>query len=141
RLFSWPPSRFADASPCREAVQRGLRPGVALRGRPWPGGGLGRGRGRTMGAPAPGAEPPRHPAMPRVAATFLANAHARLVLLDEALARAAEPADVAWTLCGFAGKELELVDAIVYLCDAGGRTLTQQAAWGPKRAASRVLES
>src|SRR5690606_24500963 len=61
--------------------------------------------------------------------------------LDDALARAAEPADVAWTLCGFAGKELELVDAIVYLCDAGGHTLTQQAAWGPKRAASRVLES
>ena len=79
--------------------------------------------------------------MPRVAAAFLANAHARLGQLDDALARAAMPADIAWTLCSFAGKELELVDAIVYLCDPGGGTLTQQAAWGPKRAASRVLES
>lgn len=79
--------------------------------------------------------------MPRAAAAFLANAHARLALLDDALARAAMPAEIAWTLCSFAGKELELVDAIVYLCDPGGDTLTQQAAWGPKRAASRVLES
>ena len=79
--------------------------------------------------------------MPRVAAAFLANARTRLAVLDESLARAATPADVAWTLCGFAGKELELVDAIVYLRDADGHALTQQAAWGPKRAASRVLES
>lgn len=79
--------------------------------------------------------------MPRVAAAFLANAHARLALLDEALGRTTISAEVAWTLCGFAGKELELVDAIVYLCDPGGDTLTQQAAWGPKRAASRMLES
>ena len=79
--------------------------------------------------------------MPRIAASFLANARTRLDALGESLARAKTPADVAWTLCGFAGKELGLVDAIVYLCDAGGRTLTQQAAWGPKRAASRVLES
>ena len=79
--------------------------------------------------------------MPRIAASFLANAHVRLAALDESLARAATPADVAWTLCGFAGKELELVDAIVYLRDPDGRTLTQHAAWGPKRAASRVLES
>lgn len=79
--------------------------------------------------------------MPRIAASFLANAHARLAALDESLARAATPADVAWTLCGFAGKELELVDAIVYLSDPDGCTLTQHAAWGPKRAASRMLES
>lgn len=77
----------------------------------------------------------------RIAATFLANAPARLDALDARLARAAAPADVAWTLCGFAGKELDLVDAIAYLRDPCGATLTQQAAWGPKRAASRVLES
>lgn len=75
------------------------------------------------------------------AAAFLANARDRLASLDTTLESAELPADVAWTLCGFAGKELELVDAIVYLCDPGGRALTQQAAWGPKRAASRVLES
>lgn len=77
----------------------------------------------------------------RTAAAFLANAQARLDALDALLSHAAVPADVAWTLCGFAGKELELVDAIVYLRDGCGATLTQQAAWGPKRAASRVLES
>ncbi|MDH5835185.1 GAF domain-containing protein [Luteimonas kalidii] len=75
------------------------------------------------------------------AAAFLANARNRLAQLDTALEGATLPAEVAWTLCGFAGKELELVDAIVYLCDPGGHSLTQQAAWGPKRAASRVLES
>ena len=79
--------------------------------------------------------------MSGAASDFLANAPARLAALGDALARAASPAEVAWTLCGCAGKELYLVDAIVYLLDPGGHTLTQQAAWGPKRAASRVLES
>jgi putative methionine-R-sulfoxide reductase with GAF domain len=77
----------------------------------------------------------------RTAAAFLANAQARLDALDTLLAHATTPADVAWTLCGFAGKELDLADAVVYLRDPCGTTLTQQAAWGPKRAASRVLES
>jgi len=79
--------------------------------------------------------------MDAIATAFLANAARRLAPLDDTLAQAHSPDDVAWTLCRFAGKELELVDVIVYLCDPGGRTLTQQAAWGPKRAASRVLES
>lgn len=79
--------------------------------------------------------------MPAVATAFLANAARRLAPLDDALAQALSRDDVAWTLCRFAGKELDLIDVIVYLCDPGGRTLTQQAAWGPKRAASRVLES
>ena len=79
--------------------------------------------------------------MSGAATDFLANAAARLAALGAALERAATPADVAWTLCGCAGKDLHLVDAIVYLLDPGGDTLTQQAAWGPKRAASRMLES
>ncbi|MGJ4730959.1 GAF domain-containing protein [Luteimonas sp. SDU101] len=79
--------------------------------------------------------------MPAIATAFLTNAASRLAPLDEALALAQSPNDVAWTLCRFSGKELQLVDVIVYLCDPGGRSLTQQAAWGPKRAASRVLES
>lgn len=79
--------------------------------------------------------------MPAIATAFLANAASRLGPLDTALELAQSPNEVAWTLCRFTGKELQLVDVIVYLCDPGGRTLTQQAAWGPKRAASRVLES
>lgn len=79
--------------------------------------------------------------MPHAAADFLADAAARLGTLGAALEVAASPCDVAWTLCEFAGRELDLADAIVYLADPDGRTLTQQAAWGPKRAASRVLES
>lgn len=79
--------------------------------------------------------------MSGAAADFLANAPARLAMLGNALEHAASPGDVAWTLCSHAGKELYLVDAIVYLLDPGGDTLTQQAAWGPKRAASRMLES
>jgi len=75
------------------------------------------------------------------AAAFLSNAAPRLAALDAALAQVESPAEVAWTLCEYAGTELALVDAIVYLLDPGGRTLTQHAAWGPKRAASRVLES
>lgn len=74
-------------------------------------------------------------------AAFLAEARTRLARLSEALAAAATPLDVAWTLCEFSGRELDLVDCVVYLLDPGGATLTQQAAWGPKRAAERVLES
>lgn len=79
--------------------------------------------------------------MGATAIAFLANATRRLAPLDEALAHAQSPNDVAWTLCRYAGQELELVDVIVYLCDPCGHTLTQQAAWGPKCAASRMLES
>jgi len=75
------------------------------------------------------------------AAAFLSDASRRLAALDEALGHASNPGDVAWALCEYAGRELALADAIVYLLDPGGHVLTQQAAWGPKRAASRVLES
>ena len=74
-------------------------------------------------------------------AAFLGDAPARLARLTADLAQAATAGDVAWTLCEFAGDELDLADCVVYLLDADGRHLTQQAAWGPKRAATRVLES
>lgn len=74
------------------------------------------------------------------AALFLARSKVRLASLAAALAEAATPCALAWTLCEFAGRELTLVDVVVYLRD-GDRALVQQAAWGPKRAAEHVLES
>jgi len=74
-------------------------------------------------------------------AAFLGDAPARLARLAVELDRAATPPDVAWTLCEFAGRELGLADCVVYLLDADAAHLTQQAAWGPKRAARRMLES
>src|SRR5688500_12804938 len=74
------------------------------------------------------------------AALFLARAEVRLASLATALAEAATPGAAAWTLCEFAGRELTLVDVVVYLRDNDG-SLVQQAAWGPKRAAEHVLES
>ncbi len=79
--------------------------------------------------------------MARPTAAFLSDAGARLARLSQALAMAATAQDVAWTLCEFAGNELDLADCVVYLLDPGASTLTQQAAWGPKRAAHHVLES
>ncbi|MDH5824534.1 GAF domain-containing protein [Luteimonas sp. RD2P54] len=72
---------------------------------------------------------------------FLRQAGPRLAALVEELGRCARAVDVAWTLCEFAGPALGLVDCVTYLLDSDGRTLTQRAAWGPKRAADRVLES
>ena len=60
--------------------------------------------------------------------------------LDAQLAQCTTPIDVAWTLCDFAGRALELEDCVVYLADRNGRTLSQYAAWGPKRIAERVFE-
>jgi putative methionine-R-sulfoxide reductase with GAF domain len=74
-------------------------------------------------------------------AAFLRDAPARLARLAAELARAGGAQDVAWTLCEFAGRELGLADCVVYLLDGDGRHLTQRAAWGPKRAARRMLES
>ncbi|WP_149196549.1 GAF domain-containing protein [Luteimonas suaedae] len=79
--------------------------------------------------------------MVNAVATFLAQADRRMARLVDLLDRADLPVEVAWTLCEFAGKELELMDCVVYLLDRDGSTLLQQAAWGPKRAADRVLES
>lgn len=79
--------------------------------------------------------------MSLAAATFLAEAQARLVGLSAELLLAASPQAVAWALCDYCGRELELADCVVYLMDACGGSLTQQAAWGPKQAAHHVLES
>lgn len=79
--------------------------------------------------------------MSLAAATFLAEAQARLLGLSAQLLRTASPQAVAWALCDYCGRELELADCVVYLMDAGGGSLTQQAAWGPKQAAHHVLES
>lgn len=79
--------------------------------------------------------------MSLAAAAFLAEAQARLAGLSSELLLAASPQCVAWTLCEFCGRELGLADCVVYLLDEGGRSMTQQAAWGPKQAAHHVLES
>lgn len=85
--------------------------------------------------------PPTRERMSLAAATFLAEAQARLAGLSDALAQAQAPQAAAWTLCEYCGRELQLADCVVYLLDEGGRSLTQQAAWGPKQAAHHVLES
>ncbi|HET6545169.1 MAG TPA: GAF domain-containing protein [Rhodanobacteraceae bacterium] len=74
------------------------------------------------------------------ATAFFAQAGARLAELDAGLAKAGSRRDVAWILCEFSGRQLKLADVVVYLVDADG-CLSQQAAWGPKRAADQVLES
>jgi len=79
--------------------------------------------------------------MSLAAATFLAEAQARLAGLSLELLRAQSPQAVAWALCEFCGRELELADCVVYLLDQRDGSLTQQAAWGPKQAAHHVLES
>ncbi|TWI01629.1 GAF domain-containing protein [Luteimonas cucumeris] len=79
--------------------------------------------------------------MSLAAAAFLADAPNRLAGLSVELLRVESPQAVAWALCDFCGRELELADCVVYLMDAGGGSLTQQAAWGPKRAADHILES
>ncbi|MCL1634996.1 GAF domain-containing protein [Luteimonas sp. SX5] len=79
--------------------------------------------------------------MSLTAAAFLAEAQPRLAGLSGELSRAPSPQAVAWALCDFCGRELDLADCVVYLLDPGGACLTQQAAWGPKRAADHVLES
>jgi GAF domain-containing protein len=61
--------------------------------------------------------------------------------LDAQLAACETPIDVAWTVCDFAGRALELEDCVVYLADVERRVLTQYAAWGPKRVAERVFEN
>lgn len=71
---------------------------------------------------------------------FLLQGPSLLARLDQDLAAAATPREVAWRLCEFAGRELDLDDCVVYLLEADGK-LGQQAAWGPKRAADHVLES
>ncbi|HVF35644.1 MAG TPA: GAF domain-containing protein [Candidatus Saccharimonadia bacterium] len=61
--------------------------------------------------------------------------------LDAQLAGCATPLDVAWTLCDFAGRALELEDCVIYITGADGGSLSQYAAWGPKRVAERMFEN
>ncbi|MGA9341248.1 MAG: GAF domain-containing protein [Rhodanobacteraceae bacterium] len=78
--------------------------------------------------------------MSNAAVAFLDQIDARLAVLDRELAEAQSMHDVAWVLCEFTGRQLELADVVVYLLDGDG-SLSQYAAWGPKRAADHVLES
>lgn len=75
--------------------------------------------------------------MPDVVARFLGQINMLLARLDLQLGMAATPQEVAWTLCEFTGRELNLADCVVYLRDGDG--LIQTAAWGPKRVADTML--
>lgn len=72
---------------------------------------------------------------------FLDLSDQRLRHLDEMLAVARSPIDVAWTICDFAGRELGLDDCVVYLTDADEQAVSQFAAWGAKRVAERIIEN
>ncbi len=61
--------------------------------------------------------------------------------LDDLLAASASADAVAWTLCEFAGRELDLDDCVVYLAFQNGRALAQRAAWGAKRVSERMMDS
>lgn len=61
--------------------------------------------------------------------------------LDDLLAGCASADAVAWTLCEFAGRELDLDDCVVYLAFNEGRALAQRAAWGTKRVAERMMDA
>ena len=71
---------------------------------------------------------------------FLDRRDALLMRLEEQLQQAATAADVAWVLCEFTGRELNLADCVVYL-PAGAGALLQTAAWGVLRGAERLPES
>lgn len=77
--------------------------------------------------------------MPEVVTRFLGQLDALLARLDIQLGMAATPREVAWTLCEFTGRELNLADCVVFLPDGDG--LMQTAAWGPKRVVDTTLES
>lgn len=78
--------------------------------------------------------------MSGIVSDFLAESETRLAKLDAELARQESAPCVAWTLCEFSGRELDLVDCVAYLLESD-TMLVQQAAWGPKRAADHILES
>ena len=71
---------------------------------------------------------------------FLDRRDALLMRLEEQLQQATTATDVAWVLCEFTGRELNLADCVVYLpADTGA--LLQTAAWGALRGAERLPES
>ena len=69
-------------------------------------------------------------ALPRLSASLAAQ-----------LEKSTTPIDVAWTLCDFVGRALELDDCVVYLSEPDGQRVAQYAAWGPKRIAERIFEN
>lgn len=71
---------------------------------------------------------------------FLAAAAAMRARLDERLDACVDAHQVAWTLCEFAGRELDLDDCVVYLSEVDGHALVQRAAWGSKRVAERLFD-
>jgi putative methionine-R-sulfoxide reductase with GAF domain len=71
---------------------------------------------------------------------FIDQIESLLVRLDGQLDLSASPREAAWTLCEFAGRELNLADCVVYL-PRGNDSLVQTAAWGPKRVSENMLES
>jgi GAF domain-containing protein len=82
--------------------------------------------------------PPPDPALARayLAAPALVDA-----TLDEALRGGGGEREAAWRLAEAAGRTLGLEDCVVYLAGAGGATLQQVAAWGPKQVAPRIFEN
>lgn len=76
----------------------------------------------------------------KAAIDFLGQRTPALDVLAGKLRACATAHDLAWTVCDFAGRALELDDLIVYLADSDGRSLVQHAAWGAKRVAERMIE-
>ncbi len=74
---------------------------------------------------------------------FLARSSHLLTKLRSALRADRDRLDVAWQICDFTGRELDLLDCVIYLVDPAGSdgSLLQYAAWGPKRVAERVVEA
>lgn len=64
-----------------------------------------------------------------------------LTRLHQALVRASTAHAACWAITDEAIALLELEDCVVYLLQADRQTLSQQAAFGPKRGARGVLES
>lgn len=77
----------------------------------------------------------------RAVDALLAQASEARARLDDRLAEASNADDVAWMLCEFAGRELQLVDCVVYLATRDERTFAQRAAWGAKRVAERLFDA
>ncbi|GAB3088997.1 GAF domain-containing protein [Lysobacter terrae] len=71
---------------------------------------------------------------------FLDRRDVLLPRLDEQLQQATTPTEVAWVLCEFTGRELNLADCVVYL-PADGDVLLQTAAWGSLRGIEHLPES
>lgn len=72
---------------------------------------------------------------------FLASLPRLAAVFEAQLAQCSSALDVAWAVCDYAGRALELDDCVVYLTDAAGTTVSQYAAWGGKRVARQVLEN